>query len=187
MKMLPLVLLAAIMIPVHAEPGKKRVYRDVATHEDLAAINREMVVNEEDPFKALEVSEGPDPMVESRPVDLVKRSDVICFGGLMTLVPKRAILHIPDAYRGVIGVKTGQNLVSWTDFFARNRSWIETFEVKWETAEGSMPIPAEMHESFIKSKKLVVATLLGGPISVLPPKEIVDEEAPVAAETTTEP
>ena len=65
-----------------------------------------------------------------------------------------------------------------------NRGWISTIEVTRVEAEGNQALSEETQERVAKSRKLVVATCFGGPISVLPVKKPVET---VSVETTTEP
>ena len=71
--------------------------------------------------------------------------------------------------------------MSWMDFFTLNRGWITTVEVSRVQAEGNEALAEEISTRIGKSTNLVVATYMGGPISVLPPK--VPEEEKVSTET----
>jgi len=162
-----------------------RVFRDAADHERLANQVRELRAagKAEDPIRELKPSEGEDPTKRAAGPGLLERSDFLCFGGLATLVPKRAIIHLPDSLAGVTEHTPGSQLVSWQEFFDRNRGWIEVLEIDRKTAEGTTPIPDETWERLRKGNKVVVATLMKGPVSVLPAKEPEAGEE-VAAETT---
>ncbi len=152
-----------------------KVMRDAASHESIAAVAREEMSKRVDPFATMERTAGEDPSVVNRPKDLIERSDVICFNGFATLVPKRAILHIPDYYKARVGIQQGARIISWSDFMTRNRGWVRQHEVDRATAEGKTPLGEEVVDRFKKSNQMIVATLRGGPISVLPPQ--VEEPA----------
>ncbi len=142
--------------------------RDASTHEELALQYRK--VSQEDPAQKLALAKGPDPSKVNQPLDLVSQSDIICFNGAATLVPKRAVLHIPPNLADRLKYLPTSKLQSWSDFFALNRGWITTVEVSRTQAEGNLALVDEIAQRVQKSTNLVVATYLGGPISVLPLK-----------------
>ena len=182
-----LILTLASTAGLHAEnkpeAAKQPQMRDAATHESLARKLRWAEQN--DPMKAMPSSEGEDPSKVNRPQDLLEQSDIISFNGLATLVPKRAILATPKDYRERLGMKPGARIVGWADFFAANRGWITTMEVSRAQAEGNEALAEDSRERISKSSNLIVATFLGGPISVLPPK--AETTAPAADGTQPEP
>lgn len=158
------------------EPEPKPVMRDAATQEQLVTILRQDRLN--DPMKKMVPTEGEDPSVVNRPKDLLSESDILCFGGIATLVPKRAILLSPQNYAERMGFKPGAQIVSWLDFYARNRGWITTVEVSRIEAEGNTGLPDDTQRQMSKSGNLIVATYKGGPISVLPLKTPEPKPAP---------
>jgi len=101
--------------------------------------------------------------------DLFSQSDILCFGGLATLVPKHAVLLLPKAmaHRGVL--TAGSTLMGWAEFYARNRGWITTVEVTNEQAAGTQPLDPEISLRLKDGRRVVVATYHDGPISVLLP------------------
>lgn len=150
----------------HATP----VFRDVATHEQL--VERYRTATAENPLKQMPQEEGEDPSLMNPVENLVESSDIVSFNGSTTLVPKLAILQIPDNFKDRINNhQDGSRILSWLDFYTINRGWITTVEVKRAQAEGKEPIPEETLEVLTKGRNLVVATYQGGPISVRPPKE----------------
>lgn len=148
--------------------GDEPVMRDAATHEQLCLALRK--AEQQDPMKNMPAAKGADPSVLNRPKDLLSESDIISFRGLATLVPKRAILQIPEGCSDRIKMDPGSKIVSWADFYAANRGWINTVEVSRVQAEGNKEINEEVRDNISKSRNLVVATYMGGPISVLPLK-----------------
>ena len=153
--------------------------KDAATHEQLALTYRK--ATQEDPTRHLTPVKGEDPSVVNRPKDIVSESDVICFNGMATLVPKRAILNMPANMADRLKFKPGGKLLGWADFYAQNRGWITTVEVSRVQAEGNKAIAEEISNRIGKSANLVVATYMGGPISVLPLK--VPDPAKIPAVT----
>jgi hypothetical protein len=156
----------ALAASSHAAP---LVMRDAATHEQLALALRK--ADQADPMKNMPAAKGVDPSVVNRPKDLLSESDIISFGGIATLVPKRAILQIPQSCANHIKMEPGSRIVGWADFYAANRGWITTVEVSRVQAEGNKPIADETQKFLSTCRNLVVATYQGGPISVLPLKE----------------
>ena len=159
------------------------VMHDPATHEQLAQALRQ--AEQKDPMKNLPVSKGEDPLALNPVKDLISQSDIISFQGVATLVPKRAILQIPKNYRDRMALQPGAHIVGWSDFYAINRGWITTVEVSRTQAEGNIDLPEETHKLLSKGGNLVVATFMGGPISVLPLKvpETTDPKQPAGAVT----
>lgn len=158
-------------------PPVKSRFRDAVSHERLA--DALFQTSKNDPMKALAPTTGADPSTVNQPVNLLEQSDIICFGDLATLVPKRAILSAPANIRDRLSLKPGVRFVGWSEFYATNRGWINTVEVSRVQAEGREPISEEAQESIGKSTNLTIATFMGGPISVLPPKtpEETDKES----------
>ena len=109
--------------------------RDAVTHDGLVLTLRQAEQN--DPMKKLKAAKGEDPSGKNRPKSLLSESDIISFGGLATLVPKRAILQIPESCAGRLKIEAGAKIVSWSDFYAQNRGWITTVEISREQAEGA--------------------------------------------------
>lgn len=166
--------LIAVFLPMTmalaaAETPAKPRFRDAATHEQLVKALR--FAERNDPMKDLKPTEGEDPSKVNLPQNLLDQSDVISFGGVATLVPKRAILAAPPNLKDRLGIKPGVRIVGWMEFQTLNRGWITTVEVSRTQAEGNQAIAEETRERIGKSSNLVVATYMGGPISVLPLKE----------------
>ena len=142
--------------------------RDASTHAQLSLIHSKAV--QTDPMRKMLPAKGPDPSLINPPKDLIANSDIICFGGLVTLVPKRAVLGIPKNFADRMKFRPGSEIVSWADFYARNRGWITTVEVSRTQAEGNQPMADAEYKRIGKSTNLVVATYKGGAISMLPLK-----------------
>lgn len=161
-------LIVTLLPAVQAENVGAPKMRDASTHDQLVLAYRN--ASNADPMRTLKAAKGSDPSIVNQPKDLVSDSDILCFGGIATLVPKRAILHIPPKLADRLKFQQGSQIQSWSDFFALNRGWITTVEVSRAQAEGNKAIAEEISERIGKSSNLVVATYLGGPISVLPLK-----------------
>lgn len=176
------IILAAVVLPATAlmaqqqDPGccgndnGRSAFRDAATHKSLTAHGGVR----ENPIAGLRSAQPPEEAMNSKaykPESIIARSEVIHRGKLATLVPKRAVLHLPADLRGSVGMPEGVQLISWGDFYKMNRNWIRTLEVTRAQAEGDAALSEEMVESFKESRHLIVATYQTGPISVMPLKE----------------
>lgn len=181
MKTLPITLVLPLLAG-HLSYGQapKPVMRDAATHEQL--LNRQQQVRTADPMKKLDPAEGKDPSKENQPGDLISRSEVLCYRGLATLVPKGSILVNPPLVSDRVGMKPGAKIVTWLEFYTANRGWITTQEISLAQAEGKAPLAEAVTDQLKKSTNLVVATFKGGPISKLaPPPEPAAQETPTPA------
>jgi hypothetical protein len=156
------------------EPPALVKMRDVVTHDEIVETAR--VAREKAPPPVFRPATGPDPSVANKLGDLISRSDIICYRGQATLVPKRAVLHVPKSLSDRLGMKDGASIGSWTEFLNANRAWIRTVPVSRLQAEGNNPMSEETLKSFDKEQRLVIATYQEGPISVLPLK--IPEPAP---------
>lgn len=166
-------LLAAAMMVSAAQGQNPLPMRDAATHEQLVLKLRE--VSQQNPMAKFESVEGEDPSKVNRPESLLANSDIVCFDGKAVLVPKRAILQTPPKLANRIGMQPGAGFASWADFYAANRGWITTVEVRRAQAEGKEPVEEMSMDHIKKSANLIIAVYLGGPISVLPPAAPVTE------------
>jgi hypothetical protein len=157
------------------------VMRDASTNAQLTLEYRKALQN--NPMSKMQPAKGNDPSLANQPEDLVASSDFLCFGGIATLIPKRAVLNVPKNLVGRMTFQPGSQIRGWADFYALNRGWITTVEVSRTQAEGNQEIKAEITERIGKSSNLVVATYMGGPISVLPLKVTEKKEADAATQT----
>ena len=136
-------------------------------------------------MRKMEPAKGADPSKVNQPKDLLSQSDILCFGEMATLVPKRAILHVPAKLAERLKFVPGAKILSWASFHAENRGWITTVEVSRVQAEGNQPLAEDVSERLKNSAHLVVATYQGGPISVLPLK-VAPPATPSASATQTD-
>ena len=126
-----------------------------------------------------------DPSTLERPDSLMTRSQILCYGGYLTLVPKRAVLQYPKKYEDRLVPAEGVKVVSFPDFLAANRNWITTFEVSRVQAQGKDPLPKDAKAKMVKAGNLIVATFNGNPIEVLP--LVTPEEATVQTQNQSLP
>lgn len=156
-----------VMAITAASAQQKQQMRDAATHEQLAGVLKQQQAN--DPLGELPRQEGKDPSKENVPQDLISRSDVLCFNGMATLVPKKSILALPARFADRVGIQPGARLVGWSEFYAANRGWLTSQEITLAQARGEHPLEEAVNERLAKSTNVVVSTLQGGPISKLQP------------------
>ena len=162
---------ACLLLASPAMAQQKAAMRDVATHDQLSEKLR--VASNKGPLSDYKPAEGQDP-TKAKAESLVSRSDFMSYSGRATIVPKRAILHIPAALADRIKLQPGSKIQTWAEFYAMNRSWITTVEVTRVQAEGNQPLAEELLKRIQKSTSVVVATYQSGPISVLPLKAPVE-------------
>lgn len=169
---------------VYSQLSQQKPMRDVAKHDDLSAKLR--MAQQSDPIRELGPPAGnveEDPSLAHTERDLIKTSTILSYRGFLTLVPKRAVLHIPEQLESRIQIATGAKVQTWRDFFQSNRGWIRTMEVTREQALGHTPFSTEAAAAIKESSVVVVATYKGGPISVLPP--LAEEDVPTRSEMKT--
>lgn len=164
-----LVLLAGIGIADAAPKKSDAPMRDIPTHEQLVA--RQKAGGGSNPFdnRHFKPAEREDPAERAKQRgDLIGSSDFLCSLGKMTLIPKGSVLHMPDRLSDRARPKDNLQIVTWPDFFVKNRSWITTIEVSRLQAEGKQAISEQKMEGLLQTGDVIVATMGGSPISVLP-------------------
>jgi hypothetical protein len=135
---------------------------DRITPEEIAARRKSS------PMKVVDtpsVAAGPAAARPGEP-SLIKQSDILSDGHNWTIVPKGALLHVPEALANRVGARPIGTLLVWNEFLTVNRGWLFTEEVTFAQAAGKAPIPASRTEFWQKNGKVIVAVHLGGPISV---------------------
>jgi hypothetical protein len=92
-------------------------------------------------------------------------SEFLSFKEHGTLVPKHAIIHVPESLRGCVTTSLHGTFVPWKEFATQYPAIVTTFSVTLEEATGKTPIKPERLELVRKSDRIVVAVLNGSPIS----------------------
>ena len=108
-------------------------------------------------------STAPDGSAKGWNLD--ENSEFITFNGSATLVPKHAIIHVPEKLRGHVSSGLNGKFMSWQEFATRYRAITTTFEVTLDEASGKTPLKPERVESLRKLDQIAVAVLNGSPIS----------------------
>jgi hypothetical protein len=160
-----LALVLAALVPAGRTSAQTPIMRDAATHQQLA--DQQAKAPLPDPMNELEPCNGPDPSVANAPKDLLSQSEVLCHGGVGTLVPKGALLTVPAKFKARTKMTAGARIVTWAEFLAQNRTWLTAVEVTIDEAAGRELLPQNTQRQMADCGNVVVATYLGGPISVL--------------------
>ncbi len=97
-------------------------------------------------------------------------SDILASSGFHTVVPRGAVLVVPQTHAKRKVAKPTGVFTIWPKFLRKNYGWIHKYEVTLDQASGKTPISDEKMESLKSMGKVVVAVYKNNPISVLPAK-----------------
>lgn len=111
--------------------------------------------------------------------DIYQTSDILVDGAFHTVVPKGAILSVPESLGDRLASGAAGKFQFWPDFYARNKEWIKLQEVEIDVAKGKIPLPEAVIKMMATEPKVVIAVYKGNLVTVLeaPPKEDVAEES----------
>ncbi|WAC20520.1 hypothetical protein OVA24_03895 [Luteolibacter sp. SL250] len=98
--------------------------------------------------------------------DLDANSSFIKYDGAVTLVPKGAILFVPDRFKDAVVTGISGKFSLWNEFSTKYRGLVTPFEVTVEQASGAKPIEEERLAAARRSGLILVAVFNGNPISV---------------------
>lgn len=104
------------------------------------------------------------------PYGLLEMSTAIQSGSDFMLVPKGSVIWCPKQYEAKIVQHPAGKFLGWTAFMTANRNWITTMEVTKDQAIGKAPLAPETVDHHHKANLLVIATLNGSPITLIPYK-----------------
>lgn len=120
-----------------------------------------------DPMIRLVKPEGDSAkVVRSANQSIITESTILHDGKNWTLVPKDAVVFLPEAMKSRVNIRPVGTLLPWADFLKKNQSWITTNEVTFDQAAGNEQISAAHSVPWAKQNKIVVAVHHDGPISV---------------------
>ncbi|MBT8044894.1 MAG: hypothetical protein KJO79_08080 [Verrucomicrobiae bacterium] len=108
------------------------------------------------------------PQTTPAAYNIYKDSIILQQGKFHTLLPKNAIIFLPDSLQEKITRKADGVFLPWPQFYLKNRSWIFTYQVNLKQATGSTPIKKSVREQFAKINRAVIALHQNNPISVRP-------------------
>ena len=97
---------------------------------------------------------------------IIAQSEIINDGENWTLVPKGAVLFVPERNTANVGTKPVGKLLLWSEFLAKNPAWVSTQEISYDQATGEIPLPEGSMDHWQKRNCIVVAVHRGGPISL---------------------
>ena len=124
-------------------------------------------IQQNNPIANLPKSQDASAKVE-RPAEqsIIKQSMILHDGTNWTIVPKGAVIFLPEAMKNRVDVKPVGTLLPWSEFLSKNFGWITTNEVTFDQAAGNIALPAARVAFWAKQDKIVVAVHQNGPISV---------------------
>lgn len=150
--------------------------RDVTTHEALSQQLRAQ--QQADPILTLKPAEGDDPTKTNPTPDLIASSQFLCYNGLATLVPKGAVLCVPEKLKTRMSFTQGARIVTWAEFYSVNQAWISTVAISLDQATGKLPLSDEMIKKVENDTHVIISTCQNGPISVVPFKPANEAQTP---------
>ncbi len=98
--------------------------------------------------------------------DLMAHSEFIAMEAQVTLVPKGAILHVPERFKANVVSKPEGSILLWHEFLGRYRGMVACFDVTLKEASGETPLDAARFDAAVKSGLIVVAVHNRNPISI---------------------
>lgn len=171
----------AFLIAGETQKQEKKAYQMRPTNETLQARQAKALAHfdkehadDPKPIKVGVKEKRESPGTTS----LIDRSALLCSGRNWTIVPKRAVLHIPAQYQARVNGKRSGKLIPWKTFYEQNRGWIHVHSVSMQEARGERPIDSKKIEAYKGVSRVVISVCHGGPISVVEPPKKDEEEAP---------
>ncbi|MFD2160016.1 hypothetical protein ACFSW8_14000 [Rubritalea tangerina] len=132
------------------------------THEELLALQKNSATKQP-------VHDKKKPKYEKVNLpSLLERSDILSNGNIWTLVPKNAILYVPQRLQSKVVSAPNGKFVNWQTFLTKNPAWLSTHPVSLKNSSGSDKIDFETFEPVKQRGKIIVAVHNKGPISVTP-------------------
>jgi hypothetical protein len=151
-----LILCALAMNAYAAQPVLVRV-----TAETLADLQRR------DPMiRLVKPSESETKVAKPLSDSIISQSTILHDGTHWTLVPKGAVVFLPEAMKQRVNVRPIGTLLPWSGFLKKNRNWLVSQEVNFDQAAGNEALPSGADSSWLTENKVVVAVHQDGPISV---------------------
>lgn len=98
--------------------------------------------------------------------DLASYSTFIQIGDRYTLVPKGAVLNLPEKLASLVVKEPTGLFVHWQEFQAANRATLTNLEISLEQASGQTPIEPAKIDAARRAGVLLVAVIRGGAVSV---------------------
>ncbi|MEK7950124.1 hypothetical protein [Luteolibacter soli] len=129
-------------------------------------------VTNDEAFRAKRAASGatmlkPVPR-QAKSYSIEELSIFISHGETHVILPKGSVIFCPDELANRVSNKVSGKPVTWNEFLVANRNWISTHEVTLAQVRGEAPLSEEDRKAFTTSGRMVIATLRGNPITVLP-------------------
>jgi hypothetical protein len=158
--------LVARTVPSGAEEfGRPASFRNAAKHEDL--LDAYQRSTREDPIREMgEVPAELDLAQLYAQTSLLERSDPLSQGNLATLLPKGALLFVPEGMAERAQLPQGAEIVDWGHFYRLNSHWILPWNIRLEQALGEEALDLALFERLKRMGKVVVAICMDHPISL---------------------
>lgn len=143
-------------------PAKASKMRDRITDEQLKELRKDAPA----PFEKTKAKaiEKPPAAVKA---NIYQISDILTDGSFHTVVPKGAILSVPESLADRLATSPAGKFQFWPDFYARNKNWIKLQEVEVDMAKGKVPLPEGVIKMMATEPKMVIAAYKGNLITVL--------------------
>ena len=168
----------AILFASETDKREERVFRLRPTHEELAKRQAEVKARQEQNGVVPRVAKPSEKRKSPGSSSLIARSAVLSSNHSWTIVPKGAVLHVPDRFKTQVNGKRNGKLVPWKTFFAQNRGWIHVHSVSMKEARGEKKMDPDKVKVYQGLGRVVVSVCHGGPISIVAPKKEDPEDPP---------
>jgi len=129
-------------------------------------------VTNDEAFRARRDASGttmPKPVPrQTKGYGIAELSVFISHGESHAILPKGSVIFCPDALATRVTSKAAGKPVAWSEFMVANRNWISTHEVTLAQVRGEAPLSEGDRKAFATAGRIVIATLRGNPVTVLP-------------------
>lgn len=142
---------------------KQPTATDRITDAELEAVKKQHEIQYGSGFKR---TEKPELAPEG---NFYANSSLLSDGVNHTVLPKAALMHVPDAFKDRVVDKPVGRLILWPEFYKQNRNWLKTREITFENAKGELPLTEEEWQTVQNLGAIVVSVMGGHPISLLEP------------------
>ncbi len=127
-----------------------------------------LVIKQSNPsLSALESTGGNEsPVPRAQAQSIIAQSEILHDGTNWTIVPKGAVLFVPEKRNAYLNARPVGMLLEWREFLAKNPAWLSTHETTFNQAAGKDPIAEEKTDFWKTQDRIIIAVHQGGPISV---------------------
>ncbi|MBK1830367.1 hypothetical protein JIN77_06500 [Verrucomicrobiaceae bacterium R5-34] len=168
-RIITLALLSTATIATAAPTQSLATPKKPPTHADLVKLKAAQ-------DKAAPPAEPAKPIAKAKRKTLIGSSTLLANNGHWTLIPKGAVIYIPERHKGKLVSKPTGTLIEWKKFLIANHGWIHVHPVTMTQAQGKDKLADDVMKAYQSMGKVVVATCAGGPISVAPISLLTEEE-----------